>query len=132
MDLIRRPAGPGDWSYISDCIRRGLKTSNPYAKGLSNEGINQLLAPILATFDANIWCPYDAQSAIVAFTVTKQPNIVAWVHVRAEFSWKVRTSNLLQELDGDFLKEPISPLMNRHNPSGFRPWLFLDLKPDAV
>lgn len=127
MDLIRRPAGPSDWAYISDCIRRGLKTSNPYAKGLSNEGINQLLAPILATFDTNIWCPPDAESAIVAFTVTKLPNMIGWVHVRQEFKDRFNWVALLQQVPDLVLAGAITPLMVK-GWFEFRPWLFLDLK----
>lgn len=128
MDLIRRPAGPGDWAYISDCIRRGLKTSNPYAKGLSNEGINHLLAPILAAFDTNVWCPPDAESAIVAFTVTKLPNMIGWVHVRQEFRDLVEYSRLLEQLPDLDRNNAVTPLMDRPWLAAFRPWLFLDLK----
>lgn len=92
-----RPASVADRPYLLATIRETLSRNSAYYQGLHPEAMNQLLEPVLATFDAAVATPTTDPDAILAFIVwRKSDGVVAFVYVRERLRRKGFAKQLLR------------------------------------
>jgi GNAT superfamily N-acetyltransferase len=90
-----RPASIADRPYLLGTIRDTLSRNSAYCQGLHPEAMNQLLEPVLATFDAAVVTPTNDQNTILAFIVWRE-KVVAFLYVRARLRRKGFAAQLLK------------------------------------
>jgi len=80
--VVIRPALSSDANFILDSMRRTLLRQSAYAAGLEPDVINQLVWPVIATYDTLVATPPDDDDEILGYIIHDGPGAVGFIYVK--------------------------------------------------
>lgn len=80
--VVIRPALSSDAHFILDSARRTLLRQSAYFEGLEPDVLNQLLWPVMASFDTLVATPDGDEDEILGYLIHDGPSKVAMLYVK--------------------------------------------------